>query len=219
MLSAQILLRAGLPWVYVGAVSCGAILSLYTLLVLRNDTHLCKNEDEEDLLEEKQMRKKSDGSRGNGLRYIKVPYQLSRAPIVGYHKLIDFQDMLVTCFRPRDNHIRTIISLLIADKLISDLGIHSEQGIVYIFSKEKFNWTEQEYSTFKAISTCTRGLGTMMMTPFLKMMRVSDPIISYLGILSSTVSYYFCGLSLAPWMLWMAATLGSFRSMTTAVAR
>ena len=127
--------------------------------------------------------------------------------------------MFVTCFRPRDNHIRTIISLLIADKLISDLGVHSEQGIVYIFSKEKFNWTEQEYSTFKAISTCTRGLGTMMMTPFLKMMSVSDPIISYLGILSSTVSYYLCGLSIAPWMLWMAATLGSFRSMTTAVAR
>ena len=133
--------------------------------------------------------------------------------------LDEFQDMLVTCFRPRDNHIRTIILLLIADKLISDLGVHSERGIVYIFSKEKFDWSEEEYSTFKAVSTCTRGFGTMLMTPLLKMMSVSDPIISYLGILSSTLSYYFCGLSLAPWMLWMAATLGSFRSMTTAVAR
>ena len=132
---------------------------------------------------------------------------------------MNFQGMLVTCFRTRDNHIRTIILLLIADKLISDLGVHSEKGIVYIFSKEKFNWSEEEYSTFKAISTCTRGLGTLLMTPFLKIMSVSDPMISYFGILSSTVSYYFCGLSVAPWMLWMAATLGSFRSMTTAVAR
>ena len=75
VLSAQLLLLFGLPWVYGGAVCCGAILSLYTLLVLRNDTHLTKNEDEVDLLEEKQILKKSYDSRGNCLRYIKVSYQ------------------------------------------------------------------------------------------------------------------------------------------------
>ena len=127
--------------------------------------------------------------------------------------------MLITCFRPRDNYIRTIILLLIADKLIAELGFHSETGITYIFTKEKFDWSEDQYSTFKAVYASLRGFGTLLITPFLKMLSVSDPIISYFGVLSSTLNYYFTGLSVAAWMLWMAAILGSGRSMTSAVAR
>ena len=47
----------------------------------------------------------------------------------------------------------------------------------------------------------------------------TDPFITFLGFLSSALYNFFTGLSMAPWMLWMAAAVGSVRSMTSAVAR
>ena len=59
-----------------GAICCGASMSLYALLVLRNDTHLQEGEDTENLLDGSKQR--SD-SQGKFLRYIKVSTQWNAA--------------------------------------------------------------------------------------------------------------------------------------------
>ena len=127
--------------------------------------------------------------------------------------------MFITCFKRRGNYIQTVIILLITDKILFELAFLTEGTITYIFTKEKFDWSEKNYSTFKAAANMMRALGTLLITPLLKMMGVSDPFICYLGFLSSSLYSYFTGLSMAPWMLWLAAALGSVRSMTSAVAR
>ena len=127
--------------------------------------------------------------------------------------------MFVTCFKRRGNYIQTVILLLIVDKIIFEFVFLTEGTITYIFTKEKFDWDEDDYSTFKAVANMMRAIGTLLVTPLLKIMGVSDPFITFLGFLSSALYSYFTGLSMAPWILWMAAALGSVRSMTSAVAR
>ena len=127
--------------------------------------------------------------------------------------------MFVTCFKRRGNYIQTVILLLIVDKIIFEFVFLTEGTITYIFTKERFNWDEDDYSTFKAVANTMRAIGTLLVTPLLKIMGVSDPFITFLGFLSSALYSYFTGLSMAPWILWMAAALGSVRSMTSAVAR
>ena len=127
--------------------------------------------------------------------------------------------MFVTCFKRRGNYIQTVILLLIVDKIIFEFVFLTEGTITYIFTKEKFNWDEDNYSTFKAAANLMRAIGTLLITPLLKIMGVSDPFITFLGFLSSALYSFFTGLSMVPWILWMAAALGSVRSMTSAVAR
>ena len=129
------------------------------------------------------------------------------------------QGLFVTCFKRRGNYIQTVILLLIVDKIIFEFVFLTEGTITYIFTKEKFNWNADNYSTFKAVANTLRAVGTLLVTPMLKIMGVSDPFICFLGFLSSALYSYFTGLSMAPWILWMAAALGCVRSMTSAVAR
>ena len=112
-----------------------------------------------------------------------------------------------------------MIVLLIVDKIIFEFVFLTEGTITYIFTKEKFDWNADNYSTFKAVSNMMRAVGTLLVTPILKIMGVSDPFICFLGFLSSALYSYFTGLSMATWILWMAAALGCVRSMTSAVAR
>jgi hypothetical protein len=44
-------------------------------------------------------------------------------------------------------------------------------------------------------------------------------MVAYIGMLIAILYFYFIGISLAPWTLWMASALGFTRNMSSAVAR
>jgi hypothetical protein len=52
--------------------------------------------------------------------------------------------MLETCLRPRPNHVRMMVLSLIAIQITADFCSVAEGTVAYIFTKDKFEWTEDK---------------------------------------------------------------------------
>ena len=93
-------------------------------------------------------------------------------------------------------------------QLISDSGYYWTQTVLYMYSKEKFNWSASIFSNYYAATSLIRALGVLMLFPMFKKVQMSDAIICALGSVSNLLWNYFYGIAWSPWVLWMAAGLG-----------
>jgi hypothetical protein len=44
-----------------------------------------------------------------------------------------------------------------------------------------------------------RAFGLMVVMPFLKVINLTDPMVSFYGVLSGIIYFYFVGTAVAPW--------------------
>ncbi len=52
--------------------------------------------------------------------------------------------MLKTCFRRREQYVRTMVLSLISIQLIGNLSHGGENTVSYLFTKDRFNWSEDQ---------------------------------------------------------------------------
>ena len=93
-------------------------------------------------------------------------------------------------------------------QLISDSGYYWTQTVLYMYSKEKFDWSASVFSNFYAATSLIRAVGVLALFPMFKRVKMGDAIICALGSISNLLWNYFYGIAWAPWVLWMAAGLG-----------
>lgn len=103
---------------------------------------------------------------------------------------------------------------MITVQLISDIGYFWTKGILYMFSKDKFNWIASTFSNYSAATSLIRAFGILVIFPMFKKINMGDAIICALGSISNLLSFYFFGIAWLPWVLWMAAALGCIGSIS-----
>ena len=103
---------------------------------------------------------------------------------------------------------------MITVQLISDIGYFWTKGVLYMFSKEKFNWSASRYSNYAATSSLIRAFGILVIFPTFKRALMGDAMICALGSISNLLSFYVFGIAWMPWVLWMAAALGCIGSIS-----
>ncbi len=55
--------------------------------------------------------------------------------------------------------------------------------------------------------------------PIIRLLGMPDPWASFSAVFSGVLFYYFTGIAMKQWMLWMAASLGVVRTANSAVSR
>ena len=103
---------------------------------------------------------------------------------------------------------------MITVQLISDLGYFWTKGVLYMYSKDKFNWSASIFSNYSATTSLIRAFGILVIFPMFKKVNMGDAIICALGSISNLLWSYFYGIAWLPWVLWMAAALGCIGSIS-----
>ena len=85
-------------------------------------------------------------------------------------------------------------------QLISDSGYYWTQTVLYMYSKDKFNWSASKYSNYAATASLIRAFGILVIFPMLKKVNMGDAIICALGSISNLLWSYFYGIAWLPWV-------------------
>ena len=103
---------------------------------------------------------------------------------------------------------------MITVQLIADIGYFWTTTVLYMYTKDKFNWSASEFSNYSAATTLIRAFGILVIFPLFKRVKMGDAIICALGSISNLLWGYFYGIAWLPWVLWMAAGLGCIGSIS-----
>lgn len=118
-----------------------------------------------------------------------------------------------TLARPRQGFRRRMILWSILTFLVHNLNY---KGNLYLFTRKKFGWNEQDFSLYDSIDTIHGFTRALLVTPFLsKVLLVHDPMVGVLGALSWVTCFAVWSLATEGWMMYLATGLSSIGCLTT----
>lgn len=123
------------------------------------------------------------------------------------------------CFKRRENHGRAIILLLIAAMLFN-VSTLSSSSILYLFTRLKFNWSEQEFTIWMSLSTVASSLFTFGVIPIVSYkMKLHDALIGTMGAIFGIAKNIIWTLAAYSWMMYLGSAVGLLSTAASIVIR
>jgi len=142
--------------------------------------------------------------------------------IMRYLSIVDLQhvtDVFEVTFKKRNNKLRRVIILLIALMLLN-ITIFSDGGVMYLYVRKKFKWTEQEYTKFTTCTIIVAAIAAFIMMPLLAFYwKVHDALIGVIAAISKVSSLVVISIAQNAWVLFLGACLGFLSSLASIVIR
>ena len=112
-------------------------------------------------------------------------------------------EVFKVCFKKRDNHGRSVILLLITAMLFN-LSTLSGSGLVYLFTRLKFDWSEQEFTIWTSLTTVASSLVTFGIIPIVSYkMKLHDALIGTIGSVFGVAKNLIWTFATAAWMMYL----------------
>ncbi|XP_063699924.1 probable peptidoglycan muropeptide transporter SLC46 [Culicoides brevitarsis] len=129
------------------------------------------------------------------------------------------KEMAHSAFRPRKNHDRLIVWLIIANFAITMFQQEGSQGLTFLYTREKFGWTLEDFSVLVIIATLLIIVGSQTGLALQKKLEWSDTKTGIFSTLSLVFSNFLNAQSTQSWHLYAAMFLGIFRALPDTLNR
>jgi len=139
-----------------------------------------------------------------------------------YISMIDFHqmvDVFRVTFKKREHNFRRVILILIMLMLLN-ITVFSDGGIMYLYSRKKFKWNEQQYTKFQTCVIVVSAAAAFIVMPLLSFYwKVHDALIGVISTVSKVASLIVISVANDGWILFIGACLGFLSSLASIVIR
>ena len=128
-------------------------------------------------------------------------------------------EVFKVCFKSRPNHGRAVILLLIAAMLFN-VSTLSSSSIVYLFTRLKFDWSEQEYTIWMSLTTVASSAITFVIIPIISYkMKLHDALIGTIGAICGIGKNVIWTLASYSWVMYLGSAVGLLSTAASIVIR
>nr|XP_036219251.1 proton-coupled folate transporter-like [Bactrocera oleae] len=125
------------------------------------------------------------------------------------------KDLVKTCFAKRPNYGRAIIGCTISILMVTSFIMHGEQGVFYLFLRNKFNVTLQQFTYFIATLITIKMIGCgLAFAVFRKLLKLPYATIAMMGLAGCVLDHLTRGLAQSFWQMYMASSFGLMSGIT-----
>lgn len=116
--------------------------------------------------------------------------------------------MFKSTFKRRENFDRAIILLSILLLTIYIFLINGDGSVVFLYLREKFQWTLEHYTLFNSAGNTVWILGTIFGIYFLhKLLNITESVLILVGFLSMCNGHLIAGFATQDWHIYMGKKL------------
>ncbi|XP_069691110.1 probable peptidoglycan muropeptide transporter SLC46 isoform X2 [Periplaneta americana] len=131
-----------------------------------------------------------------------------------------FFNMMHTCSKRREHYGRAIIFLVISAVSTSVITMEGEAAVVYLFTRNKFEWDIHKHTTFSTVSMLVIVLGTVFGSILLSSwLQIPDDIFAMIAFFTKTVSAAIFAVAPAGWVMYLGCMFGLFGGVTGPLGR
>uniref|UniRef100_A0A0K8W9V2 Solute carrier family 46 member 3 n=1 Tax=Bactrocera latifrons TaxID=174628 RepID=A0A0K8W9V2_BACLA len=119
------------------------------------------------------------------------------------------EDLVKTCVTRRPNYGRAIIGCTISILIVSKFALTGEMGVFYLFLRNKFNVTLQEFTYYNAVDITIKMMGSAVAFGlFRNFLKISFSAIALMGLFGCILDTLTRGLAQQFWQMYLAASFG-----------
>ncbi|XP_050327062.1 proton-coupled folate transporter-like [Bactrocera neohumeralis] len=125
------------------------------------------------------------------------------------------KDLVKTCATRRPNYGRAIIACTISILIVSNFALTGELGVFYLFLRNKFNTTLQEFTYYNAVGITIKMIGCgVAFGVFRNFLKISFSAIALMGLFGCILDSLTRGLAQQFWQMYLAASFGLMAGIT-----
>ncbi|XP_018576193.1 proton-coupled folate transporter isoform X2 [Anoplophora glabripennis] len=129
----------------------------------------------------------------------------TQGKIRGFFDISNLGDMVKTTFKRREYFIRSIILLNLLILTIHIFIMNGDGSIMFLYLREKFDWTLTKFTLFNSATSVVWIIGTMGGTYILhKLCNIKEAALILVGLISTTAGSLLQGFGKADWYLYTA---------------
>ncbi|XP_017489356.1 PREDICTED: proton-coupled folate transporter-like [Rhagoletis zephyria] len=133
-----------------------------------------------------------------------------------FFDILLIKDLVKTCVARRPNYGRAIIGCTISILMVSSFVHHGEHGVFYLFLRNKFNVTLQQYTYFNATQITIKMVGcSIAVTVLRKIFKIPFGIIALMGLAGHMLECLTRALAQSFWQMYVASSFGILSGITT----
>ncbi|XP_054738069.1 proton-coupled folate transporter-like [Anastrepha obliqua] len=126
------------------------------------------------------------------------------------------KDLVKTCVARRPNYGRAIIGCTISVLMTTSFILHGELGVFYLFLRNKFNVTLQQFTYYNATVITIKMTGCCVaFAVFRKLFKISFAAIAMMGLAGCIMDSLTRALAQSFWQMYMASAFGLMSGITT----
>ncbi|KAJ8925662.1 hypothetical protein NQ315_009507 [Exocentrus adspersus] len=138
----------------------------------------------------------------------------------GFFQISNLMDMALTTFKRRERYIRTLILLNLVLLTIVIFIINGDSGIMFLYLREKFDWTLTKFTLFSSATNVVWIVSTMGGTYLLhKILKIEETVLLLIGLIFALVSALLQGLAKTDAYLYTAGGVRCFSGMISPMSR
>ncbi|XP_011182950.2 tetracycline resistance protein, class A isoform X1 [Zeugodacus cucurbitae] len=119
------------------------------------------------------------------------------------------KDLVRSCLKRRPHYDRAIIWCIMFTLVTTTFVMQGEANVFYLFLRNKFNLTLQEFTTYNAITICIKMVGCGLILVLLRVVFKAPLItVAMLGLLGCFTDSLIRSLAQQFWQMYLAATCG-----------
>ncbi|KAK5647473.1 hypothetical protein RI129_002365 [Pyrocoelia pectoralis] len=128
-------------------------------------------------------------------------------------QLSPIKETMMMIFRRRENNNRTVLLCIFGVVVIFMGGKYSNSSVIFLYLREKFTWSLEDYTLFVAFSLLTWIiLCVVCIKVLVNIMRIKETTTIIIALLLNTSGYLVQGFANATWQIYGAACLLSIGS-------
>ncbi|XP_044264004.1 tetracycline resistance protein, class C-like isoform X2 [Tribolium madens] len=130
----------------------------------------------------------------------------SEGRLKGLFQFENVTDLVKTTFKKRRNYDRCVVLSCVLMLTIFILVINGDGALIFLFLREKFHWSLEQYTLFSAAHSLTWVLGTAVGIYLLhKLLKIPETIMIVIGFISMFIGAVVMGLAIYSWQIYAAA--------------
>ncbi|KYB26390.1 probable peptidoglycan muropeptide transporter SLC46 [Tribolium castaneum] len=130
----------------------------------------------------------------------------SEGRLKGLFQFDNVTDLVKTTFKKRRNYDRCVVLSCVLMLTLFILVINGDGALVFLFLREKFHWSLEQYTLFSAAHNVTWVLGTAVGIYLLhKLLKIPETVMIVIGFISMFIGALVMGLAIYSWQVYAAA--------------
>nr|XP_036219254.1 tetracycline resistance protein, class A-like isoform X2 [Bactrocera oleae] len=140
---------------------------------------------------------------------LKIQHERKESNLREFFKFGLIKDLVRSCLKRRPDHDRAIIWCIMFTLVTTTFVMQGESNVFYLFLRNQFNLTLQQFTTYNAVTICIKMVGCGLILLFLRVLFKAPLIlVAMLGLLGCFTDSLIRSLAQEFWQMYLAATCG-----------
>ncbi|KAL0869985.1 hypothetical protein ABMA27_006172 [Loxostege sticticalis] len=129
------------------------------------------------------------------------------------------KEMFRECFKKRANYGRSKLLLTIAATALATFTLYGASSLIYLYTRNKLQWTMKDFTTFSAIGTVWVMGGFFGVALIQKFLHISDLSFAAIAMVSCIAESIIKALATTSWHMYLGSAVSFFGSVSGPLTR